>query len=74
MKCTLPVLPLREKDTKMLHAHETSLTWKDTNIFNNANLCTPKNVAKNNDHAASVVALVHTHTNILADHVTRSIS
>ena len=58
----------------MLHAHETSLTWKGTNIFNNANLCTPKNVAKNNDHAASVVALVHAHTNILADHVTRSIS
>ena len=52
--------------------HETSLTWKDTNIFNNANLCTPKKVAKNNDHAASVVALVHVH--ILADHVTCSIS
>ena len=39
----------------MLRVHETSLTWKD-----NANLCTPKHVAKNNDRAASVVALVHT--------------
>ena len=55
--------------------HEkTSLIWKDVYIFNNANLCTPKKVAKNNDSAASVVALVHTHTHILADHVTHSIS
>ena len=38
----------------MLRVHETSLTWKDTNILNNANLFTPKNVAKNNDRAASV--------------------
>ena len=30
------------------------MTWKDTNIFNNANLCTPKKVAKNNDCVASV--------------------
>ena len=58
----------------MLRVHETSLTWKDTNIFNNANLCTPKYVAKNNDRAASVVALMHVHTNILGDHVTRLIS
>ena len=54
--------------------HETSLTWKDTNIFNNVNLCTPKKVAKNNECAASVVALVHTHAHILADHMSRSIS
>ena len=33
--------------------HETSPTWKDTNINNNANLCTPKKVAKNNDRTAS---------------------
>ena len=46
------------------YVHETSLIWKDTNIFNNANLCT-----KNNDHAASVVVLVHSHAHILADHV-----
>ena len=37
---------------------------------NNANLCTQKKVAKNSDHAASVVA----HAHILADHVTHSIS
>ena len=24
------------------YVHETSLTWKDTKNFNNANLCTPK--------------------------------
>ena len=50
--------------------HETSLTWKDTNIFNND---TPNKVAKNNDRAASIGALVHAHAHILADHVTRSI-
>ena len=41
--------------------HETPLTWKDTNI-NNANVFSPKKEAKNNDCAASVVALVHAHT------------
>ena len=63
-----------QASVKGMSEHETSQTWKDMNIFNNANLCTLKKVAKNNDHAASVVALVHTHAHILADHVTRSIS
>ena len=52
----------------LLRMHKASLTWKDMNIFNNANLCAPKN----NDCAASVVALMHAH--VLADHVARSIS
>ena len=51
----------------------THTDLKDTN-FNNANLCNPKKVAKYNDCAASVVALVHAHAHILADHVIRSIS
>ena len=41
--------------------HEISLTWKGTNIFNSANLCTLKKVTKINDRAAGVVALVHAH-------------
>ena len=41
--------------------HETSLIWKDTNIFNNANLCTLKKVAKNNDHAPHSGSRVHAH-------------
>ena len=57
-----------------LRVHATSLIWKDTNNFNKANLCTPEKEAKNNDRTASVVALVHAHTHILADHVTCSIS
>ena len=62
----------RSRYERAKRAHSYYVCMKDTNIYNNPNLCTPKKVAKINDHAASVVALVHAH--ILADHVTRSIS
>ena len=45
----------------LLPVHETSPTLNNIIILNNANLCTPKKVAKNNDRAASVAALVHAH-------------